>query len=682
MSHLTDLYDPLIEYPDVAELLRLRVLFGLDAQQNTFTESGALKSGIAMHYEYSSVDDDAEDMRSNMRERYAAIELNQPVKVDSGTQFGRNLTLLKDRLLLNEVECCIFTAFAFADQDAMIVSLLQSYLPTARWPTFKKWWAKFCGLNEIHIEECLGPSGSLINMRLFTVDWDSNLSIELIIGCISGLAAAMFNDNPDFISSLGHHFSELVFEETLQRYQFSHASAETDILVPYLTSALQENLVGSNVLLYGAQGSGKAALARIIAHEAGINLVQINSETELGTSVDLDERMRRLRFSQRLLGRSKNTVITFDFSDDALDCAPHNDGAMTALLENNGLPIIWVAGSIKGVSPEILHRFDVVIQLESPPPEALQRMLKDALIGLEIEDSEIKMLAAQPGLNPQIIHRVQRIRSLEKNSSSFTLPSSMAKLCIKSHLEAVGGRIDRTLGDTMIDLTYDVHSSSTNCNLAQLTENLTKVGGGRICLYGPPGTGKTAFAKHLAHRLGKKLKVAPASAVLSRYIGDAEKSIAKLFAHATTQDAVLFFDEVDSLLIDRAGAKHSWEISQVNELLCQMEQFNGVMIAATNQFDILDPAVMRRFDLKVKFNWLDSDQAEQLLGSAMNSLNINLTGSAVNKVRQLKQLAPGDFALVLRQAKFQPVASCDVFVERLEAESRIKTDRNRSIGFA
>lgn len=678
MDHLTSMYDPLTEYAQIAELLRLRVLFGLDAQRNAFTETGAWKRGLAIHDEYP--DDDVEDMRSMLRRRYSVVELNQAVQVNPDTPFGHNLALLKEQLALDEVECCIFTAFAFADQDSFIISLLKDYLPTTRWTTFRKLWAIFCGLNATQVEACLGPNGSLINLTLFTVDRDSDLSIERMLGCFSGLASATFHKDREYVASLGDHFRRVSIDNLLQRNQFKHMSGDLDTLIPYLRSALQDKTAGSNVLLYGPAGGGKTELARVIAHEVEANLYEIKSESGLGAAVKQSERMRKLRFSQRLLSRSKNAVLLFDSADDSLACASYNDNALTALLEINIVPIIWVANSIKGVNPSILHRFDIVLHLDSLPAEYMQQMLKSAL-GESNSNTELDMLVAQPEVTPAMIQRMHRVSSMNQKGGSTISPQMVAKSCIKSHVEAAGGRIDTSRGERMSSLAYDVHSSTASCDLAELAESLVHAGGGRICLYGPPGTGKTAYAKHIAHHLGKTLKVAPASAILSRYIGDSEKSIARIFAHAAAQDTVLFFDEVDSLLASRTDATRSWEISQVNELLCQMEQFNGVMIAATNQFDILDTAVMRRFDLKIKFDWLRPEQAEQLLISSMNSLKTDVTRCGIERIRKLKQLAPGDFALVLRQARFQTIRSCDVFVEKIEAENRIKNARSRSIGF-
>ncbi|SFV60837.1 ATPase, AAA family [hydrothermal vent metagenome] len=88
------------------------------------------------------------------------------------------------------------------------------------------------------------------------------------------------------------------------------------------------------------------------------------------------------------------------------------------------------------------------------------------------------------------------------------------------------------------------------------------------------------------------------------WVGGTEKNIANAFREAKEEKAVLVFDEVDSFLADRTGAKQSWEVTQVNEMLVQMENFDGIFIATTNLMDNLDRASLRRFDLKLEFSYL------------------------------------------------------------------------------
>ena len=99
-------------------------------------------------------------------------------------------------------------------------------------------------------------------------------------------------------------------------------------------------------------------------------------------------------------------------------------------------------------------------------------------------------------------------------------------------------------------------------------------------------------------------------------------------------------DEADSFLQERGGADHSWEVTQVNELLTQMENFKGIFIAATNFNNNLDSASHRRFALKIKLNYLQPEKKEKVWQAFFPKIECPQTA------RELKSLAPGDFNAV------------------------------------
>lgn len=96
------------------------------------------------------------------------------------------------------------------------------------------------------------------------------------------------------------------------------------------------------------------------------------------------------------------------------------------------------------------------------------------------------------------------------------------------------------------------------------------------------------------------------------WVGGTEQNIANAFREAAREKAVLLIDDVDGFLLDRRTASHSWEITGVNEMLTQMETFDGVFIASTNLVDNLDQATLRRFDLKAKLDFLQADHDDTL----------------------------------------------------------------------
>jgi SpoVK/Ycf46/Vps4 family AAA+-type ATPase len=133
--------------------------------------------------------------------------------------------------------------------------------------------------------------------------------------------------------------------------------------------------------------------------------------------------------------------------------------------------------------------------------------------------------------------------------------------------------------------------------------------------YGPPGTGKTRAALGIALRLGKPLYQVDYSAVISKYLGDTAKHIKAAFAAAREHDAVLFFDEADSLLSKRVstGESCSTSINQNRNCLMQeLDRFGGVVIVTTNLFENYDPALLRRIQRHIKFRNPDASMRREL----------------------------------------------------------------------
>jgi hypothetical protein len=120
-----------------------------------------------------------------------------------------------------------------------------------------------------------------------------------------------------------------------------------------------------------------------------------------------------------------------------------------------------------------------------------------------------------------------------------------------------------------------------------------------------------------------------------------------MFAEARQQDAVLLLDEADSFLADRRDAQQSWEVTQVNELLTQMEAFEGIFVCTTNLMKRLDQASLRRFAFKIKFDYLNSEQrwAMFLRELARMGCDVSHAPEWERRVRSLDTLTPGDFAV-------------------------------------
>ena len=164
-----------------------------------------------------------------------------------------------------------------------------------------------------------------------------------------------------------------------------------------------------------------------------------------------------------------------------------------------------------------------------------------------------------------------------------------------------------------------------------------------LLLSGPPGTGKTEFVKYLSGALDTRVVLKMGSDLLDCWVGGTEQRIKSAFKEAENEKAILFMDEIDGMLQSRGRAKQSWEVTQVNELLHQMENFKGVFIGATNFFDNLDPAVLRRFTFKITLDYL-GDEGKFLFFERM--FKATLTDLEKSRLARIPNLAPGDFRTV------------------------------------
>lgn len=127
----------------------------------------------------------------------------------------------------------------------------------------------------------------------------------------------------------------------------------------------------------------------------------------------------------------------------------------------------------------------------------------------------------------------------------------------------------------------------------------------KLFLFGKSGCGKTMTARALAGKLQKKLYIVNLSSIVSSRLGETAKNLASLFKSVENKRAVLFFDEFDSLgsMRDYDNNDTSEMKRVVNTILQLIDSFppDSILIGATNQIQLIDEALLRRFDLKLEF---------------------------------------------------------------------------------
>jgi ATP-dependent Zn protease len=178
-----------------------------------------------------------------------------------------------------------------------------------------------------------------------------------------------------------------------------------------------------------------------------------------------------------------------------------------------------------------------------------------------------------------------------------------------------------------------------------------------ILLYGPPGTGKTTIAKVMANQAGLSFFALRADQVISKYVGDSEKNLSKLFAAAEKHSpSVVFIDEVDSIAAQRASGQQQWADRVLNHLLQLMDgvlKTEGIyIIAATNRPDLVDPALTRagRLSRSIEIPLPDEAARRALLELYSSKLQLESGLDLPSLAKQLDGVSPADIRELCNRA--------------------------------
>lgn len=610
------------------------------------------------------------------------------VCVDPGSSFARNIGRLAELIGLTQEDRYILEFVVALKADSILddtADLLGS-LSTAR---------VFSVLSVILdlpvevIRERLSHNGVLAQSGLVSVCRDGNTylgqKLELLSGSFADLVLYSESDPV-------HLLRETVMPSVpaqLELADYGHLSGHLKVLRPYLRSAYESGRKGVNIYIYGPPGTGKTELARVLAADLGCELFEIASEDAEGDPVDAGQRLRAFRAAQSVFAQ-RRALILFDEVEDVFSdgegpfarksTAQRHKAWINRMLENNEVPALWLSNAVD-LDGAFLRRFDMVFELPVPPRKQRAKIV-EASAGNFLEAEAIERFSQSEHLTPAIVKRASSVVAQVRDVLDPREVGEALERLVNGTLEAQGRDTIRKPCDGVLPPVYDPAFIRANADLVAIADGLAQAKAGRICLYGPPGTGKTAYAHWLASRLEMRLVIKRASDLLSKWLGENEKNLAAAFSEAREEGAILLIDEVDSFLQDRRLAQRQWEVTAVNEMLTQLEAFQGIFIASTNLIEGFDRAAMRRFDAKIEFDYLSAAQASLLLERHVQAIRLTLPGATeLQRLARLRVLTAGDFAAVARRHRFQPVVSAMAFIEALEDECAMKEEQVQPVGF-
>jgi SpoVK/Ycf46/Vps4 family AAA+-type ATPase len=531
----------------------------------------------------------------------------------------------------------------------------------------------------------LKPCGKLLSHDLIQVD-RTPVDLEQLVGLPERLMDCIA-ERSDSLEALVRHFLAPAGVPSLELQAFPHLEEDAGAIEALLRGTRSKGERGVNVLVYGAPGTGKTEFVKALASSVGASLYEIASTDDNGAALERPARLASLHVSQQFLAKHPESLLIFDEIEDVF-YAPGRTSAMdpfarrkdtfgkawmNRVLESNPVPVIWVSNSIEHIDPAFLRRFTYHLEVRTPPLAVRHRIAQRYLRTTAVSDEFIRRVADVPDLTPALIENAARVVNL-CGVTELGAAEQLAAQVIRRGQEVTSGEGPSPLRGTPTAYSLAFLNVESRYPLEGIVDALKKSPSASICLYGPPGTGKSALARHISDVVGQPLLVKRASDILSKWVGESERNIADMFREATAARAVLFVDEADSLFARRDDAQRRWEVSQVNELLQQMEQFEGIFLCATNLFDNIDPAALRRFSFKIALKAMTVEQrVDMFVQEALDGQGEALESAHRHRLARLSSLVPGDFAVVKRQARLmQAKPTAEAFLAELEQECRLK----------
>jgi ATPase family associated with various cellular activities (AAA) len=363
------------------------------------------------------------------------------------------------------------------------------------------------------------------------------------------------------------------------------------------------------VQLLGGDAASKQLIASEVAASIGLQLYRLPAMLLPAQASEIETLVRLWQRESLLLP----LALYVDTHTLGTEPAPTGQTSpITRLLERlEGAVFLDTRDSWPG-----LHKATFSIDI-TKPTAAEQAAAWAASLGL-VAGTSPAQLSAQFNLGFTAIRQLAREALSSQREIKEQLHQSLWEACLagtRPQLDALAERIDpRATWDDIVlpaaeaallhQISQQVAQRSTVYEQWGFAQKMSRGLGISALFSGESGTGKTMAAEVIAHELRMNLYRIDLSAVVSKYIGETEKNLRRLFDAAENGGAILFFDEADALFGKRSEVSDShdrYANIEINYLLQRMEAYRGLAILATNMKSALDPAFLRRLRFIVRF---------------------------------------------------------------------------------
>lgn len=432
-----------------------------------------------------------------------------------------------------------------------------------------------------------------------------------------------------------------------------------------------ENKAPFRIVLHGNQGVGKHTLVCNVCEKEAVNAIFVNLERMQGEDKSLwvwNQNRQTLRFFCRLAMHIVVLELGKNVSEAALDGGKWQELLDFLLTETLGdMPVVLLTQT-----QEAARMAEGLAQLWLEPARHLTPEEQKQALEAWLQPEERRVWQAQLlekyRLNIGEFREKQRAIALWAKAQGLSLAAPAAweaGLREKNIMSGLGKVIENN--DASEDIVLSEECRRQLETVIELAEGWKGRQGLHLLFHGSSGTGKTMAASILARRLHLPLFKVDLSRIFDKYIGETEKHMDEIFHIAQKNHYLLFFDEADALFSKRTGiqdARDKYANVSTSYLLQRIEEYDGMLIMATNLLNHFDDAFVRRIRFVIKFRDLDEGGRELLWEKALaNELPV-AEDVSFGELSRAVRLSPARIRAAARVAGLLAVCGESGFITR------------------
>lgn len=386
---------------------------------------------------------------------------------------------------------------------------------------------------------------------------------------------------------------------------------------------MRPNRRGLTLGLFGPPGTGKSLFASALATMANAQLITADSAKIATDDLQFREVIDAVFFDAKVRG----AVLAFDQCESLFGQKNPKIPTLLSYMDRHPGMVLLISSDPRQLDPGIERHVAYQVEFEAPDVAQRERLwhIYVSRGGISADEgADLAALASQFEFTGSQIRNAVAVarelaaeRCVERLTGDDLTAGAWAQVRADMEEYSRRSKVRLTLDDLILPeeemrQVKEVLEAAQNRAFIMTHWGFNKrltTGRGLCCLFtGDPGTGKTLCAEILAQALGQKLYQINIPRVMSKYIGETEKNIERIFATAKANSSMLLFDEADALFTTRVKVETSvdrFSNMEINLMLQEIERFDGIVILTTNLEKNMDKAFERRVQFKIRFPFPD-----------------------------------------------------------------------------